>query len=232
MENINKTHTSIKHWQEDDRPREKMLRQGAAALSPSELLAILINNGTRSKSALDLGRELLRVSGDSITQLSKMSLKELQEIKGIGPAKAVIIKAALELSIKKEEEIFERMVLTNAKDVKVFLQKRLQDETREHFIVIYLNRRNRLINYETISSGGISGTVVDVKVVIKRALEEKATAIILSHNHPSGNCRPSPADRELTKKMKTAAQLFDIQVLDHIIVSDEGYFSFAEDGLL
>lgn len=233
MENINKAHTPIKLWQEDDRPREKMLRMGAPSLSPAELLAILINNGTRNKSALDLAQELLKENNNSLTQLSKMSLKDFQnKVKGIGPAKAVIIKAALELSIRKEEEVFERIVITSAKDVKDFLRKRLQDETREHFLAIYLNRRNRVITHEIISSGGISGTIVDIKILMKRALEEKATAMIISHNHPSGNCRPSPQDKILTQKIKSAAELLDINVLDHVIVSDEGYYSFAEDGLI
>jgi DNA repair protein RadC len=232
MENFNKAHTPIKHWLEDDRPREKMLRTGASSLSPAELLAILINNGTKSKTAMDLARELLQVNKDSLNQLSKMSLKDLQNLKGIGPAKAVTIKAALELSVKKEEEIFSRQVISSAKDVKDYLRKRLQDETREHFLAIYLNRRNRVISHEIISSGGITGTIVDIKILVKRALEEKATAMIISHNHPSGNCRPSPQDKILTQKIKSAAELFDISVLDHVIVSDEGYYSFAEDGLI
>lgn len=232
MENINKAHTPIKQWLQDDRPREKMLRQGAASLSPAELIAILINNGTRSKSAIDLSRELLEANRNSLNELSKMSLKDLQKLKGIGPAKAVTIKAALELSIKKEAEIFSRMVIGSAKDVRDFLVKRLRDESREHFLAIYLNRRNRVISYEIISSGGISGTIVDVKLLMKRAIEEKASAIIISHNHPSGNCRPSPQDKSLTEKIKSAAQLFDITILDHLIVSDEGYYSFAEDGMI
>lgn len=232
MENFNKPHTSIKSWAEDDRPREKMIRQGAATLSTTELLAILINNGTKSKSAIDLAKEMLLANNNSLHQLSRMTLKDLQLVKGIGPAKAVVIKAALELAIKKEEEIFSREVISTSKDVKDFLRKRLQHESREHFMVIYLNRRNRVITHEILSQGGISGTVVDPRIVLRRALEEHASSIILSHNHPSGNCRPSSQDKDLTEKIKTAALYFDIKVLDHIIVSDEGYYSFADEGEL
>jgi DNA repair protein RadC len=232
MENFNKPHTSIKSWAEDDRPREKMIRQGAATLSTTELLAILINHGTKSKSAIDLAKEMLLANNNSLHQLSRMTLKDLQLVKGIGPAKAVVIKAALELAIKKEEEIFSREVISTSKDVKDFLRKRLQHESREHFMVIYLNRRNRVITHEILSQGGISGTVVDPRIVLRRALEEHASSIILSHNHPSGNCRPSSQDKDLTEKIKTAALYFDIKVLDHIIVSDEGYYSFADEGEL
>ncbi len=209
-----------------------MIRFGSASLSPAELIAILINNGTRSKSALDLAKELLATNNNSLHLLANMSLKELQLVKGIGPAKAVVIKAALELAIKKEEEIFTREIISSGKDVKDYLRKRLQHESREHFMVIYLNRRNRVICHEVISLGGISGTIVDTRVILKRAIEENASSIILSHNHPSGNCRPSGQDKILTEKIKSAASFFDIAVVDHIIVSDEGYYSFADEGEL
>lgn len=207
-----------------------MIRQGAASLSPTELIAILINNGTKNKSAVDLSKELLQANNHSLHRLCRMSLKDLQHIKGIGPAKAVVIKAALELAIKKEEEIVLREAITSARDVKDFLQKKLQHENREFFVVIYLNRRNRIITHEVVSHGGISGTVVDPRIVLRRALEEHASAIILSHNHPSGNCRPSQQDVDLTNKIKNAALYFDIKVIDHIIVSDEGFYSFADEG--
>ena len=232
MENFNKPHTPIKQWSEDDRPREKMIRSGASSLSATELIAILINNGTRSKSAIDLAKELLATNNNILHLMSNMNLKELQQVKGIGPAKAVVIKAALELSIKKEEEIFTREIISSGKDVKDYLRKRLQHESREHFMVIYLNQRNRVICHEVISFGGISGTVVDTRVIIKRAIEEGASSIILSHNHPSGNCRPSGQDKILTQKIKSAALFFDITVIDHLIVSDEGYYSFADEGEL
>lgn len=230
MINLNNQHTSIKNWAADDRPREKMIRQGAASLSPTELLAILINNGTRSKSAIDLAKELLQKNGNSLHRLCKMTLKDLQQVKGIGPAKAVTIKAALELVVKKEEELFSREVISSARQVRDFLQHRLQHENKELFVVIFLNRRNRVISYEIISHGGISGTVVDPRIVMKRALEESASFIILSHNHPSGNCRPSAQDKDLTTKLVAAAKFFDIKILDHLIVSDEGFYSFADEG--
>ncbi len=232
MENFNKPHKSIKDWSEDDRPREKMIGQGPDSLSTAEVLAILINNGTRSKSALDLAKELLAENGNSLHRLSRMTLKDLQLIKGIGPAKAVVIKAALQLAVKKEQEILNRDVIASSKDIKNYLQTRFGNENREHFIVIYLNRRNRVIASEVVSSGGINGTVVDPRIVIRRALEEHATSLILGHNHPSGNTRPSRQDVELTQKIKSAANFFDIKVLDHLIVSDEGFYSFADEGEL
>jgi DNA repair protein RadC len=230
MENFNKPHTPIKQWAEDDRPREKMLVHGASTLSPAELLAILINNGTRSKSAMDLSKELLAVNDNSLHNLSRMSLKDLQRVKGIGPAKAVIIKAALEIAVKKEAENFMREVITSSADIVKYVQKRLQNESREHFIVVFLNQRSRVISHEIISSGGISGIVVDPRLVIRRALEVHATSMVLCHNHPSGNCRPSKQDKDLTHKIRQAAQFFDIIVSDHIIVSDEEHYSFASSG--
>lgn len=230
MENFNKPHTPIKAWAEDDKPREKMIRLGAGGLSPTELIAILINNGTKNKSAIDLSKELLLANNNSLQRLFRMSLKDLQKVKGIGPAKAVVIKAALELAVKKEEEIISREAITSSKDIKDFLRKKLEHENREFFVVIYLNRRNRIITHEVVSHGGISGTVVDPRIVLRRALEEHASAIILSHNHPSGNCRPSQQDIDLTKKIQNAALYFDIKVIDHIIVSDEGFYSFADEG--
>jgi len=230
MKNFNKDHTSIKHWSEDDRPREKMISMGADALSSAEILAILINNGTRSKSALDLAKELLAQNDNSLHQLSRMTLKDLQGTKGIGPAKAVSIKAALQLAVKKEEEVLMRETVKSSKDILNYLRKRFAHENREHFIVMYLNRRNRVVAHEVLSTGGITGTVVDIRLLIRRALEEHATALILSHNHPSGNFKPSPQDRELTKRIKSAAALFEINILDHVIVSDEGFYSFADEG--
>ena len=232
MKNFNNPHTSIKQWSEDDRPREKMISLGADALSSAEILAILINNGTRSKSAIDLAKELLAQNDNSLHHLSRMTLKDLQGIKGIGPAKAVTIKAALQLAVKKEQEILMRATVNSSKDILEYLRKRFAHENREHFIVIYLNRRNRVVGHEVLSSGGITGTVVDTRLLIRRALEEHATALILGHNHPSGNFKPSPQDKELTKIIKASAALFDINILDHVIVSDEGFYSFAEEGEL
>lgn len=231
MENFNKPHTPIKQWATDDKPREKMLARGADALSATELLAILINNGTRSKSAIDLARELLQLGGNNLSSLAKMSLKDLQKIKGMGPAKAVAIKAALQLGILLEEEALNQLpVLRSSKDIAVYLRKRLQHESRESFIVVYLNKANRVLATEVVSTGGVTGTIADPKIIFKRALELQASHLILSHNHPSGNLRPSEADRKLTDKIKQAARLIDMEVIDHIIVSDQGYYSFADSG--
>ena len=231
MENFNKPHTPIKQWATDDKPREKMLARGADALSATELLAILINNGTRSKSAIDLARELLQLGGNSLSSLAKMSLKDLQKVKGVGPAKAVAIKAALQLGILLEEEALNQLpVLRSSKDIAVYLRKRLQHESRESFIVVYLNKANRVLATEVVSTGGVTGTIADPKIIFKRALELQASHLILSHNHPSGNLRPSEADRKLTDKIKQAARLIDMEVIDHIIVSDQGYYSFADSG--
>lgn len=231
MENFNKPHTPIKQWATDDKPREKMLARGADVLSATELLAILINNGTRSKSAIDLARELLQQGGNSLSSLAKMSLKDLQKVKGVGPAKAVAIKAALQLGILLEEEALNQLpVLRSSKDIAVYLRKRLQHESRESFIVVYLNKANRVLATEVVSTGGVTGTIADPKIIFKRALELQASHLILSHNHPSGNLRPSDADRKLTEKIKQAARLIDMEVIDHIIVSDQGYYSFADSG--
>lgn len=231
MENFNKPHTPIKQWATNDKPREKMLARGADALSATELLAILINNGTRSKSAIDLARELLQLSSNSLSSLAKMSLKDLQKVKGVGPAKAVAIKAALQLGILLEEEALNQLpVLRSSKDIAVYLRKRLQHESRESFIVVYLNKANRVLATEVVSTGGVTGTIADPKIIFKRALELQASHLILSHNHPSGNLRPSEADRKLTDKIKQAARLIDMEVIDHIIVSDQGYYSFADSG--
>lgn len=231
MENFNKPHTPIKQWAADDKPREKMLARGADALSATELLAILINNGTRSKSAIDLARELLQKGNNSLSSLAKMSLKDLQKVKGVGPAKAVAIKAALQLGILLEEEALNQLpVLRSSKDIAVYLRKRLQHEPRESFIVVYLNKANRVLATEVVSTGGVTGTIADPKIIFKRALELQASHLILSHNHPSGNLRPSEADRKLTDKIKHAAKLIDMEVIDHIIVSDQGYYSFADSG--
>lgn len=231
MENFNKPHTPIKQWAADDKPREKMLARGADALSATELLAILINNGTRSKSAIDLARELLQQGGNNLSSLAKMSLKDLQKVKGVGPAKAVAIKAALQLGILLEEEALNQLpVLRSSKDIAVYLRKRLQHESRESFIVVYLNKANRVLATEVVSTGGVTGTIADPKIIFKRALELQASHLILSHNHPSGNLRPSDADRKLTEKIKQAARLIDMEVIDHIIVSDQGYYSFADSG--
>ncbi len=226
--------TSIKHWAEDDRPREKMLLKGNEALSNAELLAILINNGTKDKSAVDVAKELLSAVNNDLQRLGKLSVKELLKlkVKGIGGAKAISITAALELGIRREAADRKKDVILHSKDIAGFLKAQLQYKTNEVFAVIFLNNANKVTHHEVISEGGITGTVADPRIILKKALEHNAVSIVLCHNHPSGSIKPSRQDEELTHKIKEAAKYFDIHVLDHIIVSEEGYFSFADEGIL
>ena len=224
---------SIKNWAKDDRPREKLLGRGPAILSDSELLAILINNGNREKSALDLAQEVFRLGKNSLNELGKLSVKELMKIKGIGEAKAITITAAMELGRRRQAATpRDKMVVTSSTDVAGYLQTVLRDYKHEVFAVLFLNRANKINDFKIISEGGITGTIADPRIILKKALEEDAVSLILCHNHPSGSLKPSRADEELTQKIKEAAKYFDIKVLDHLIVSDDGYFSFADEGIL
>ncbi len=231
MQNIDNIKTSIKNWAEDDRPREKMLKHGAQVLSNAELLGIIINNGNKEKSAVELAQAVLRLGHDNLDELGRLTLADLQTIKGIGQAKAIGIAAALEIGRRRSASIaLDRLKLTTSKQVAEYLRTLLKDEPHENFIAIYLNNANKVKSYKIISKGGITGTVADPKVILKEAIEQGASSIILSHNHPSGNLKPSNADKVLTQKVKLAASYLDIQVLDHIIVSNEGYYSFADEG--
>ena len=233
MENINKPLTSIKNWAIDDRPREKLQTKGAAVLSDSELLAILINNGHKEKSALDIAKDILKIGGNNLNELGKLSLKDLQKIKGIGIAKAITIAAALELGRRRQaSDALEKTVIRTSGNIAQYLRATIKDFSYEVFAVIFLNKANKINHFEIISRGGITGTVADPRIILKIALEQGATSIILCHNHPSGNLKPSRADEELTQKIKIAARYLDIVVMDHVIVSEDGYFSFADDGLL
>ncbi|MES1215376.1 MAG: DNA repair protein RadC [Bacteroidota bacterium] len=224
---------SIKQWAKDDRPREKLLSIGADSLSHSELLAILIHNGTREKTAVDLAKEILKLGKDNLNDLGRLSVKELMKIKGIGEAKAITIAAALELGRRRQaSSIIDKPVMGSSKDIALHLQSRLKDYHHEVFAILFLNRANKINHFEIISEGGITGTIADPRIILKKALEENAVSIILCHNHPSGSLKPSKADEALTKKIKEAAGFFDITVLDHIIVSEQGYYSFADDGIL
>lgn len=224
---------SIKQWAKDDRPREKLLLKGAEILSNSELLAILIHNGTREKTAVDLGKEILKLGKDNLAELGKLSVKELMKIKGIGEAKAITIAAALELGRRRlATSSLEKSVIGSSTDIAAYLRSALKDYRREVFAVIFLNRANKINHFEIVSAGGITGTVADPRIILKKALEENAVSIILCHNHPSGSLRPSRADEELTTKIKEAAKYFDIKVIDHIIVGEDGYYSFADEGIL
>lgn len=233
MENINKGSTSIKNWAIDDRPREKLLSKGASALSDSELLAILIINGHKDRSAVDLAKDILRLGNNNLNELGKLSLKELQVVKGIGEAKAISIASALELGRRRQSTgALQKTVIRMSSDIAEYLRVLIKDFSYEVFGVLYLNKANKINHFEIISRGGITGTVADPRIILKRALEQDATSIVLCHNHPSGNLKPSRADEELTSKIKEAAKYFDIRVMDHIIVSEEGYYSFADEGIL
>jgi len=224
---------SIKQWAKDDRPREKLLMKGAETLSDSELLAILIVNGTRSKTAIDLAKEILILGKNNLPELGKLTVKELMKIKGIGEAKAITIVAALELGRRRQAMNYrEKAVMTSSNDVANYLQSLLKDYRHEVFAVLFLNRANKINHFQIVSEGGITGTVADPRIILKKALEEDAVGIILCHNHPSGSLKPSSADLELTKKIKEAAKFFDIKVMDHLIVSDAGYYSFSDEGIL
>jgi DNA repair protein RadC len=224
---------SIKQWAKDDRPREKLLLNGANTLSDSELLAILILNGSKERTAVDLAKDVMKLSRDNLSELGKLSIKDLMKVKGIGQAKAITISAALELGRRRQTSSpLQKKIITASHDLADYCIAKLKDYRHEVFAVVFLNRANKINHFEVISEGGITGTVADPRVILKKALEEDAVSIILCHNHPSGSLKPSRADEELTSKIKEAAKYFDIKVLDHMIVSDAGYFSFADEGLL
>jgi DNA repair protein RadC len=225
---------SIKNWAQDDRPREKMLSKGIESLSNAELIAILINNGTRDASAVDVAKELLNKIENNLHQLGGLSVKEILKlkVKGIGEAKAVSIAAALELGIRRDAAYKKKDVIIHSKDIADFLRAKLQYKKHEVFAVIFLNRSNKINHYEIVSEGGITGTVADPRIILRKAIAHDAVSLILCHNHPSGSVKPSRQDEELTQKIKNAALLFDIKVIDHIIVSEDGYFSFADEGIL
>lgn len=227
------TGLNILSWAEEDRPREKLLLKGKAALSDAELIGILIGSGTRSMSAVDLSKLILKEVGNNLNELAKCSVSDLQKFKGIGEAKAITIVSALELGRRrKESQYMEKPTITCSKDAYEVIKPELLDLAYEVFWVLLLNRANQVIKKCQISSGGISGTVADPKIIFKVALESMCSGIILVHNHPSGNLKPSNADINLTKKVKEAGSLLEIPVLDHIIFTDKGYLSFADEGMM
>lgn len=224
---------SIKQWAKDDRPREKLLEKGAAVLSDSELIAILINIGTKNRSAVDLAKDVIRAGKDNLNELGRLGVKDLMKIKGIGEAKAITIVAAMELGRRRHATTYlEKPVVASSADVARYLQSLLKDHRHEVFAVLFLNRANKINHFQIVSEGGMTGTVADPRIILRKALEQDAVSLILCHNHPSGSLKPSKADEELTIKIKQAALFFDIKVLDHVIVSEVGYYSFADEGLL
>lgn len=224
---------NIKSWSPEDRPREKLVLKGKSALSEAELLALLIGSGTKTMSAVDLGKKILQHAGNNLHQLARLTVRDLSKVKGIGEAKAMTIVAALELGRRrKESDPEEKPKIGASKDAYELLKCDLLDIPHEEFWVILLNRANRVIKKYQVSQGGVTGTVADPKIIFKAALEELASGVILAHNHPSGNLTASQADVDLTKKLAAGGRLLEIQVLDHLIIAGQKYFSFADEGLI
>ncbi len=224
---------SMKSWAEADRPREKLVNLGRHTLTDSELLAILIRSGSRDETAVELSRRILQETDNDLTRLSKMSVSDLASYKGIGQVKAITIVAALELGRRRRmAEASARVKIGSSRDVADFFSPLLADLNYEEFWILLLNRANHVITRFQVSKGGVTGTVVDPKVIFNKALECTASGIILCHNHPSGNLQPSDADLSLTRKLKEGGKLLDFQILDHIIIAGEHYYSFADEGKL
>lgn len=233
MEDSTNKHLTIKSWAEDDRPREKLILKGRQALSDSELLAILLASGSREETAVQLAQRILQENKNSINELAKLQLNDLKKFKGVGEAKAVTVAAALEIGRRRTDESGEEKIkISSSKHAYSILKSKLSDLPHEEFWVLYMNRSNSLIKKECISKGGISGTVVDIRLILKPAIECLASSIILAHNHPSGNLKASQEDINLTKKTKEAAKFMDISLQDHLIIGDQAYLSFADEGML
>ncbi|PQJ10214.1 hypothetical protein CJD36_016110 [Flavipsychrobacter stenotrophus] len=224
---------SIKNWLEDDKPREKMMQRGSSALTDAELLTILISSGTKDRSALDLAKDILALAHNNLRELGRLSLKELQQIKGIGEARAITISAAMELGRRRQlAEGLERVTIRSSRDAVEIVMPQLQDLTHECFCAVYLNQAGKVIKSEMVSSGGLTATVADIRIILKNALLCNAAQLIMAHNHPSGNKNPSEADKVLTRKMKESATLMDIKLLDHIIIAGNDYLSMGDEGLI
>lgn len=227
------TSFSIKNWSQDDQPREKLRDKGKSVLSDAELVAILIGSGNREESAVDLCKRILASVDNNLNTLGKLSVKQLMEFKGIGEAKAISITAALELGRRRRlEEGLQLEKITSSRSVFDVMQPILGEIPHEEFWILYLNNSNKVLQKKQLSKGGITGTLVDVRLVLKNALEVGATALILCHNHPSGTLKPSQSDKDITQKLKLAAQSLDIKVLDHLIITEKAYFSFADEAIL
>lgn len=228
-----KQNFTIKTWAEDDRPREKLMLKGRDTLSDAELIAILIGSGNTEDSAVELSKKILASVGNNLYELGKLNISDLTKFKGIGEAKAISIIAALELGRRrKDTEILDKTRITTSKDAANLFSHKLADLPHEEFWLALLNRNNKVIKTELISRGGVAGTVVDIKMILKTAVENLASGIIMTHNHPSGSVKPSAEDISLTKKIKEAAKFFDIALLDHVIIGDNNYYSFADEGIL
>ncbi len=224
---------NIKSWSPEDRPREKLLLKGTAALSHAELIAILIGSGTTTLSAVEVAKKILQAVENNLHELAKLSVNDLMKVKGIGEAKAVTIVAALELGRRRKDiDSQEKPRVTGSKDAFELLKGDLMDLPHEEFWVILLNRANRMMKKKKVSEGGVSGTVADPKIIFKFALEELASGVIVVHNHPSGNLAASQSDIDLTKKLKEAGKFLEVQLLDHLIIAGQKYYSFADEGII
>ncbi|WP_418639327.1 RadC family protein [Winogradskyella sp.] len=227
------TSFSIKNWSQDDQPREKLRDRGKTSLSDAELIAILIGSGNREESAVALCKRIFASVGNNLNALGKLSIAQLMEFKGIGEAKAITIAAALELGRRRRlEDALQLDKITSSRSVFYVMQPVIGDLPHEEFWILYLNNSNKVIQKNQLSKGGITGTLVDVRLVLKNALEVGAVALILCHNHPSGTLKPSQADKAITQKLKVAAQSLDISVLDHLIITENAYYSFADENSL
>jgi len=227
------TSFSIKHWSDDDKPREKLVQKGKSVLSDAELVAILIGSGSRNESAVELSKRILASVNNNLNELGKLSIKQLMQFKGIGEAKAVTIAAALEMGRRRRGEDAQKITKINSsKDAFDLLRPRMGELEHEEFWILYLNNANKVLHSSLLSKGGLTGTLVDVRIVLRQALELGAVALVLAHNHPSGTLHPSEEDRKVTQKLKRASEALDVKVLDHLIITQKDYFSFADEGML
>lgn len=227
------TSFSIKNWSDDDKPREKLVQKGRSVLSDAELVAILIGSGSRSESAVELSKRILASVNNNLNELGKLSPKQLMKFKGIGEAKAVTIAAALEMGRRRRGEgVLKIPKITSSRDAYELLRPIIGELQHEEFWILYLNNANKVLHRSQLSKGGLTGTLVDVRIVMKKALELGAVALVLAHNHPSGTLKPSQADKEVTQKLQSASKALDIKVLDHLIITQGDYYSFADNNIL
>jgi len=231
MDSYQEPNLSIKQWAEEDRPREKLLLKGRSNLTEAELIGILIGSGTRTLSAVDLAKQILAAVNNNLNELAKLTVKDLMKFNGIGEAKAITIVSALELGRRrKSEEPMKKKRIVSSKQIYELMSSDLSDLSHEEFWIILLKRNNEVIKKIRISTGGVAGTIVDTKIIFNHALSELASGVILVHNHPSGGLKPSRGDVNLTKRIVEAGRLLDISVIDHLIFTDSGYYSFGDGG--
>ncbi|MEI6143770.1 MAG: DNA repair protein RadC [Mariniphaga sp.] len=224
---------NIKEWAVEDRPREKMVYRGLTSLSDAELIAILIGSGNQEETAVELSRRIMEKVKNNLHELGKLNIEDLKKFKGIGEAKAVSIIAAMELGRRRNHsDVLELDKITGSKDAARYFRPIMGDLPHEEFWALFLNRQNKIIDKQRLSQGGLTGTVIDVRLVLKMALEKHATSIIFAHNHPSGNLDPSDADKKITRQLKESGKIMDIPLIDHLIITQGGYYSFADQGTL